>query len=676
MDILLENEDYILTRYKNIFKKNDIITVSDLLNEFPTRYENFIVSSIDKAIMDEPIVLEGSICSKVTTVFIKAKLSALNFLMDVDGKVIRATIFNRTFLKTKLDYGIVIRASGKFNKGFNNFTISELVLVDEIDKTILPIYRIKDISEAKYIEIMDKVLRRHINSVKETLPCKYIEKYNLAPRKQVVRIMHQPNSMEELEIAKKTLKYEELLDYNVSMKYLYKKREETHNSPIITPQMDVIDKLRNSLSYSLTSDQDKAIEDIFKDLKQPYAMNRLLQGEVGSGKTIVAIFAIMAVVSFGFQAALMCPTEILSKQHFETLSKVLSDFNLNISLLTGSTSSKQRKQILDDLASGKTNIIIGTHALFQKDVDYKNLGIVIADEEHRFGVKQRVLIRNKGEDVNYLKMSATPIPRTLSISAYGDMDISIIKEMPKNRKQVITKYVSQKEKKDVIKHMISEISLGHQIYVVTPLINESESLDTANATEIYHNMQNYFKGKATVGLIHGKLSSDEKEDVMTKFLNKEIDILVATSVIEVGVNIVNATTILILGAERFGVATLHQLRGRVMRSSFQPYCFLASEHTTESSEKRLKMLETTTDGFMLAEYDLVNRGPGEFFGERQSGSMNFKYADLRVDNDILIASNNDANEIVNDPEFLANNEYALLLDNAVKNYKRKLDEID
>ncbi len=675
MDILLEDEEYLLTRYKNIFKKQGILTVNDLLMEFPIRYENYSVSSIKEAKIDENITLEASVASKVTTVYLKSKLSALNFIMDVEGERVRATIFNRLFLKNKLDYGTVIRATGKFNKTMNNFTIADLILVDELDRTIIPIYKCKDISEAKYIEIMEKVIRRRKNLIRETLPQKYLSKYNLFPLDKTVTIMHNPNTYEELSEALRRLKYEELLKYNVSMKYLHHMRQITHNSPMIMPDVNVLKKLEDSLSYTLTQDQKKAVDEILSDLRAPYVMNRLLQGEVGSGKTIVAVMAIVACVSAHFQAALMCPTEILSNQHFETLSTLLKDFNYNISLLTGSTSQKKRKEILEDLASGKINIIIGTHALFQKDVEYKNLGIVIADEEHRFGVKQRVMIRNKGNDVNYLKMSATPIPRTLSISAYGDMDISIIKEMPKNRKKVITKFVLEEEKKEVVTHMLNEIKNGHQIYVVTPLINESESLDTANATEIYENMAKYFRGKATVGLIHGKMATNDKEQVMQDFLDKKIDILVATSVIEVGVNIINATTILILGAERFGVATLHQLRGRVMRSDSQPYCFLMSDHVTENSEKRLKMLEENSDGFQLAEYDLINRGPGEFFGEKQSGSMNFRFADLRYDTDILNDSNQDAIEIVESPEFNTS-EYKYLREIAVSNYERKMNEID
>ena len=674
--ILLEQEEYILARYRNTLKKQGIETIQDLLCEFPIRYENYKVGHLSEAKLEETICLEGSIQSKVTVTYLKAKLSALNFLFEVDGQIIRATIFNRTYLKTKLDYGTVIRATGRFVKAMNNFTISDLILCDEIDREIVPIYKAKDISEAKYIEIMDKVVRRYGDILDETLPTEFLTKHNLIDTKTLVRYMHNPQSLEEVNIAKRRLKYEELLRYQVSMKYLHYKRENANDCPSIEYNEELLNDLRKHLPYDLTDDQNTAINDILKDLKATYCMNRLLQGEVGSGKTIVAIMAILAVYSGGYQSALMCPTEILSKQHFDTLNDILAPYNLNIKLLTGSTPPKDRKVILDGLKDGSINVVIGTHALFQKDVEYEKLGIVIADEEHRFGVRQRVLIRNKGIDVNYLKMSATPIPRTLSISAYGDMDISIIKQMPKNRKPVITKYIDSQGKKEVFNHIKNEIKNGHQVYVVTPLINESDSLDTANATEIYENFTKSFKGIAVVGLIHGRLPATEKEQIMQDFLEKKIDILVATSVIEVGVNVLNATTILILGAERFGVATLHQLRGRVMRSSHEPYCFLIPEHTTEASEKRLKMLEVTTDGFALAEYDLINRGPGEFFGEKQSGSMNFKFVDLREDNELLLLANEDSEEIIAGTKLFNDPEYQSLLKTAEHNYQLKQEELD
>lgn len=586
---LLSDEDYILARYVSILKKKKIQTVEDLLFDFPIKYEDYTVHSIHDAILEVPTILEGTIVSKVTVNYLKSKLSTVVFQLDVEGRKIRCTIFNRIYLKGKLNYGSVIRVQGKFYQNMNNFTVNNLMICDELDRNIIPIYHIKDIGEAKYLEIISMVYRRYKDKIEETLPQKLLNKYHFASLKKTIYTLHLSENLNDINEAIRRIKYEELLKYQLSMKYLHYMRENDHNCPIINYDNQVLEKLEASLIYELTDDQKKVISEILKDLKAPYAMNRLLQGEVGSGKTIVAIMSIMAVVSGGYQAVLMCPTEILSKQHYQTISQILKEYKeVKMGLLTGSTSLKQRKEIIDKIASGDINVIIGTHALFQKDIDYPKLGIVIADEEHRFGVRQRVLIKNKGLDVNYLKMSATPIPRSLAISAYGDTDISIIKTMPKNRKEVITKYIDNNHKKDVINHMKEELQRGHQIYVVTPLIEESDALDTANATEIYQNMVKYFDKIATVGLIHGRLKTEEKEDIMQKFLNNEIQILVATSVIEVGVNVVNATTIVILGAERFGVATLHQLRGRVMRSDSIPYCFFIANNPTDSSIERLK----------------------------------------------------------------------------------------
>ena len=658
-------------------KKKKIQTVEDLLFDFPIKYEDYTVHSIHDAILEVPTILEGTIVSKVTVNYLKSKLSTVVFQLDVEGRKIRCTIFNRIYLKGKLNYGSVIRVQGKFYQNMNNFTVNNLMICDELDRNIIPIYHIKDIGEAKYLEIISMVYRRYKDKIEETLPQKLLNKYHFASLKKTIYTLHLSENLNDINEAIRRIKYEELLKYQLSMKYLHYMRENDHNCPIINYDNQVLEKLEASLTYELTDDQKKVISEILKDLKAPYAMNRLLQGEVGSGKTIVAIMSIMAVVSGGYQAVLMCPTEILSKQHYQTISQILKEYKeVKMGLLTGSTSLKQRKEIIDKIASGDINVIIGTHALFQKDIDYPKLGIVIADEEHRFGVRQRVLIKNKGLDVNYLKMSATPIPRSLAISAYGDTDISIIKTMPKNRKEVITKYIDNNHKKDVINHMKEELQRGHQIYVVTPLIEESDALDTANATEIYQNMVKYFDKIATVGLIHGRLKTEEKEDIMQKFLNNEIQILVATSVIEVGVNVVNATTIVILGAERFGVATLHQLRGRVMRSDSIPYCFFIANNPTDSSIERLKMVEQNTDGFKLAEYDLINRGPGEFFGEKQSGAMNFKYASLKDDTDLLELANSDSEEIINDQSTFNDDEYKILFDVAKKNYQMKQTKLD
>ena len=677
-ELKLANEDYILARYQTLLKKQGIETVYDLLYNFPTKYEDYNVSDLSNVKLDENVVIEGMISSKVTVSYLnKSKLSTVDFNLDVNDTKIRCRIFNRVYLKGKINYGTVIRAQGRFYQNMNNFTISNLIICDEVNRNIVPTYKIKDIAVDKYFNIIDKCFRKYKNLIEETLPLSLREKHHLLSMQDALYKIHFADDYDEINEALRRIKYEELLTYQLSMKYLHYMREQNHNCPIINYDAKMLDKLKDSLPYELTVDQLKAVDDILYDLHAPYAMNRLLQGEVGSGKTIVAEISILATVSSGYQAALMCPTEILSNQHYETLLETYKMFdNIKIGILTGSTSLKERKEILASLKDGSINIIVGTHALFQNDVEYANLGLVVTDEEHRFGVHQRVMIKNKGLAVNYLKMSATPIPRTLAISAYGDTDISVIKTLPSNRKQVITKLIDQDHKKDVMEHIKDELNIGHQIYVVTPLIEESEAIDTANATEVYEKMIKYFKGEVSVGLIHGKLKPEEKEEIMRKFLNKEIMILVATSVIEVGVNVKNATTILILGAERFGVATLHQLRGRVMRSGDTPYCFLIPENLTDNAISRLKMVEETSDGFKLAEYDLLHRGPGEFFGEKQAGSMNFKYADILKDHDLLELVIEDSFEIMKSNVLFEDISYQYLLKQVHDNYLLKVSELD
>ena len=679
--IMLADEEYILSRYKTLLKKANILTVSDILYNFPSKYDDYTVTPHSEIVSleQEHVVLEGTIASKANVSYLKSKMTSMVFTINIETKDkninVRCTIFNRAFLKDKLKFGTVVRVIGKFYQNFNNFTVADLIIVDEINRDIVPVYKVKDLAQVKYFELIETIYRKYKNKITETLPIEILEKNSLMSLPDVVKKLHFPQKIEDTKEAYRRVKYEELLRYQLSMKYLHLMRETTKSTDVINYDEELINKLVNSLDYELTKDQVKVIGEILKDLKSPYPMNRLLQGEVGSGKTIVAFASILATCSAGYQAVLMCPTEILAKQHFESITEILKDFDcVKPILLTGS--SKDKESIVNKIVNHEATVIIGTHAVFQKDVDYDKLGLVVADEEHRFGVRQRVLIKNKGLDVNYLNMSATPIPRTLAISAYGDTDFSVIKTMPANRKQVITKFVDSKDKKEVVTHMKEELKKGHQIYVVTPLIEESENLDTANATEIYENMKKYFSGLTEVGLVHGKLKTVEKDDVINKFLNKEIGILVATSVIEVGVNIPNATTIVILGAERFGVATLHQLRGRVMRSSEVPYCFLIPEKNTELSDKRLKMVEATTDGFTLAEYDLKHRGPGEFFGEKQSGSMNFKYADIRSDSDLLDIANQDSEELIKNEKLFNDQEYESLYNTIKQNYILKTQVID
>ena len=437
-----------------------------------------------------------------------------------------------------------------------------------------------------------------------------------------------------------------------------------------------VNEFIKKLPFELTVDQIKSLQEIAYDLRAPYKMNRLLQGEVGSGKTVVAAISLYAVITSGYQGAIMVPTEVLANQIFETFKELFKNSDVRVEMLSSSITASNKKAILESLRNGEIDILIGTHALFQKDVEFKNLGLVITDEEHRFGVRQRLSMVGKGYLIDHLKMSATPIPRTLAISVLGESDISMIKVLPGNRKEPITKYVKYEDRELVMEHMKKELANGHQIYVITPMIEESDAMDLNNATEVFQKMKKYFEGICNVGLIHSKLKTQEKEDVMSAFSRNEIQILVSTSVIEVGVNVVNATSVIILNADRFGIAQLHQMRGRVCRSDEQPYCFLISDTTTQSSIDRLKLIEEHNDGFVLAEEDLIVRGPGDFFGEKQTGVVTFKMADILNDKDILEIANTEANEAIESRKLFEDEEFKKILEIVDLNYKNNKEMLE
>jgi ATP-dependent DNA helicase RecG len=672
----LSSLDYIPAKTVSSFKKQGIENVYDLLTHYPNRYEDFTVIRLEDAKTDENVTIEGTVLGKVIVNNIKPKLVSMSFYVEVEEKKIKAIIFNRQFLKTKLTYGTLVRLNGKFNSNYNTFTINEILFTDEGVLSIYPVYDIKDITASKYIKIMEKTIDKYLDQVEEELPGELIHQHQLRGLKDTICTLNFPDKITDLNKAIERVKYEELLRYQIDVKYLSHRRKSDESGVSIEFNGEKVAEFIEQLPYQLTPDQYKVLEEILTDMASPYKMNRLLQGEVGSGKTIVSAISIYAAITANYQGALMCPTEILASQHYLTFLDLFRNLDCKIALLTSSIVGKERKILLENLASGEIDILIGTHALFQKEVEFKNLGIVVTDEEHRFGVKQRVSIKTKGLDIDYLKMSATPIPRTLAISSFGDTDISIIKTMPGQKKQVITKYVDEKHKKAVMDHIKKELKDGRQIFIVTPLINESEAVEAANATEIFQNMKHYFDGVATVGLIHGKLKMEEKEQVMASFLKNEIQILVATSVIEGGVNVLNATSIVILGAERFGIAQLHQMRGRVQRGDLQSYCFLVSDASNESSIKRLKLVEENSDGFVLAEEDLKIRGPGDFFGERQSGNVSFRFADIVADELLFEKANDDAGRIVVDPEFNEEGSYRFLFQEAYDNFIKKTSQLD
>lgn len=673
--ILLSDLKYITPKNITTLKKNNINTVSDLLYNYPTKFDDYTITLFKDILPNTHVTIAGVIQTKATVINSKTNLSIMTFYMDVEGRKVRVTIFNRHFLRNKINYGVYVKVTGKFKENFKSFTASE-IRFDEFSNDINPVFNIKGIKDEKVLEIKEKVLEEFIDDIEDFLPEDIKKEYQLINLKDALRYINIPENSDEINKAIHRIKFEELLIYQLNIKYMLYMRKNYPQGVSINFDKEKVKDFINNLPFKLTIDQNKSLEEILYDLSQPYKMNRLLQGEVGSGKTVVAAIALYAVTTSNYQGALMVPTEVLASQHFQTFTSLFKNINVNIALLTANISAKERKLILDDLENHKIDIVIGTHSLFQKNVIFQSLGLVVTDEEHRFGVKQRVSIVGKGHLIDHLKMSATPIPRTLAISVLGESDISIIKTMPGNKKEVITKYVPYSKRAEVINHIKEELCRGHQIYIVAPMINESEVLDLNNATHIYENMKSYFKNTCEVGLIHSKLKSNEKQQVMDDFSKNKTQILVATSVIEVGVNVINATTIVILDADRFGIAQLHQMRGRVRRSDEQAYCFLISDSKVQTSIDRLNLVANNSDGFVLAEEDLIIRGPGDFFGEKQTGLVPFKMADIVIDKDIFEFANQTANDIISNKKLFEDSDYSKLLEMTDNNYQENKEMLD
>ncbi len=678
--VLLSELKYIPTRYVNILKKENIETVEDLLLSYPTKFSDYTITKMKDVVSDTPVTIAGIVQSKAVVVSPKNNLSIMTFYAECDERRIKVTIFNRQFLRSKIQYGTYVRLTGKLKPDRKSFVAAEIHF-DEFSDFINPVFNIPKISDEKILEFKRKVYDEFADYIEDYIPSDIRNKYDLISLKRALKYINIPEDMEEVSMAIKRIKFEELFLYQLKIKYMLYMRKNNPQGVSINYNETLVNDFIEKLPFKLTIDQEKSMNEILKDIKAPYKMNRLLQGEVGSGKTVVAAIALYAVLTSGYQGAIMVPTEVLAQQHYETFCKLFSNITINgreikLDVLSSSINPKDKKQKLDDLKNGLTDIIIGTHSLFQKDVEFKNLGLVVTDEEHRFGVKQRVSIVGKGYLIDHLKMSATPIPRTLAISILGDSDISTIKTLPGNKKETITKYLKYKDRKEVFDHIKKELDLGHQIYVICPAIDESEAMDLKNATTIYENMSRYYENICKVGLIHSKLKTNEKEDVMNKFSNNEIQILVSTSVIEVGVNVVNATTMVILDADRFGIAQLHQMRGRVRRSDNQAFCYLISDTETQTAIDRLKLVSENNDGFVLAEEDLAIRGPGDFFGERQTGNVLFKMADLILDKDILELADKIAFEKIETKELFESEEYAKLLKIVNLNYINNKEMLD
>ncbi|SDQ61606.1 ATP-dependent DNA helicase RecG [Virgibacillus salinus] len=622
-------------------------TVEDLLYYFPNRYDVFEIKPLSELIHEDKVTIEGRVVNEPSLTFYGKKKSRLTFNVEVENVAIKAVMFNRAFAKKQINAGDTITLTGKWDAHRLQITVNNYKKGPASEQTaIQPMYPLKgDVTNYKLKKTIQSAISEYGAEITEILPSYYLETYKLPERRSAVTTMHFPKNRIDLKHARRRFTYEEFLLFQLRMQLLRKiKREATEGNAQHYNVMQVQEFI-DTFPFSLTNAQQKSLNQILADMKSPYRMNRLLQGDVGSGKTAVAAICLYAAITAGKQGALMVPTEILAEQHYQSLTELFGD-KATIVLLTGSVKGKKRKEMTAAIDNHEVDIVIGTHALIQDDVFFDNLGFAIVDEQHRFGVKQRRTLRDKGLNPDVLFMTATPIPRTLAITAFGDMDVSVIDEMPSGRKEIETYWTKENTLDRVLGFIEKRVNQGEQAYVICPLIEESDKMDIQNAVDLFHQLQEFYSNSLKVGLMHGRLTADEKDEVMKQYAANEIQVLVSTTVVEVGVNVQNATIMVIYDAERFGLSQLHQLRGRVGRGNKQSYCILIADPKGEVGKERMRIMTETNNGFELSEQDLKLRGPGDFFGKKQSGLPDFKVADMIHDYRALETARQDAQEII------------------------------
>ena len=639
----------------NLLTKLDIFTIGDLLEHYPRRYEDRSQLKKINSLTDGQIeTFRGKVISSVESKPRPGLRLTKIAVSDCSG-VAQLVWFNQPHVKKKYQPGMDVLVSGKvkllYQVEVHNPEI-ELILESEPLDTgrIIPVYPANENTNQRFLRnLISKVLHDYQDGY-EILPAKIIEQYSLLDRRAAFENIHFPSNMELLAQARRRLVFEELYLLQCGLLFLKKQHRNTHVGIKHGLDGSLSVQARERLPFMLTDDQQQVLNEVKLDMEDSAPMQRLIQGDVGSGKTVIAALALLKTVENGYQGAMMVPTEILAEQHFKTLSELFMPMGIKVGMLTGKLTRKARELVLSKLREGLVDMVIGTHALIQDAVEFKYLGLVITDEQHRFGVRQRGILREKGKMPDVLVMTATPIPRTMALTVYGDLDVSSIKQLPPGRKPIRTFVRSSDRRQLVYQFILDEVKNGRQAYIVCPLVEESDKIDAQSAIELHEQLVQTHLKDVACGLVHGKMKSADKDIVMNAFYSGKIQVLVATTVIEVGVNVPNATVMVIEGAERFGLAQLHQLRGRIGRGEYQSYCILLSDNKSPDTQERLAIMTNTNDGFILAEEDLKLRGPGQFFGTRQHGLPDLKIADIISDISIFIEAKHAAEETIVRPD--------------------------